>query len=298
MGNGWHEWPLVLFTVLGQCVVGATIVSGLGWLALGDQREARRRLVRNMFFIWLLMGIGFLASVMHLGSPLRAFNSLNHIGASALSNEIASGALFFAVGGFWWLLAVLEKMPATLGKVWLAIAMLLGLLFVLAMTRVYQINTVPTWYNGYTTSAFFLTVLLSGPLFAALLLRLAKVDFNGWFFCRTERGRAGHQRRSYHYAKRRAQYPSQLGSAGGHPAARLWQTPGATPGTAGAGPRLLAMSADPPPAAARYGAADRPAAGLDRRMYWPRPVLWSAYDRRYGGCRLMRRRAGARRRKE
>ncbi|MDT1838001.1 dimethylsulfoxide reductase, partial [Acinetobacter baumannii] len=83
------------------CVVGATIVSGLGWLALGDQREARRRLVRNMFFIWLLMGIGFLASVMHLGSPLRAFNSLNRIGASALSNEIASGALFFAVGGFW-----------------------------------------------------------------------------------------------------------------------------------------------------------------------------------------------------
>ncbi|WP_366918341.1 DmsC/YnfH family molybdoenzyme membrane anchor subunit, partial [Acetobacter senegalensis] len=21
MGSGWHEWPLVLFTVLGQCVV-------------------------------------------------------------------------------------------------------------------------------------------------------------------------------------------------------------------------------------------------------------------------------------
>ncbi|OYI77565.1 DmsC/YnfH family molybdoenzyme membrane anchor subunit, partial [Escherichia coli] len=26
MGNGWHEWPLVIFTVLGQCVVGALIV--------------------------------------------------------------------------------------------------------------------------------------------------------------------------------------------------------------------------------------------------------------------------------
>ena len=277
MGNGWHEWPLVLFTVLGQCVVGATIVSGLGWLALGDQREARR-LVRNMFFIWLLMGIGFLASVMHLGSPLRAFNSLNRIGASALSNEIASGALFFAVGGFWWLLAVLEKMPATLGKVWLAIAMLLGLLFVLAMTRVYQINTVPTWYNGYTTSAFFLTVLLSGPLFAALLLRLAKVDFNGWFF-------AG------------LSVAALVISA----AVIIMQSAGLSTlhsSVQQAATRLLAMSADPPPAAARYGAADRPAAGLDRRMYWPRPVLWSAYDRRYGGCRLMRRRAGARRRKE
>ncbi|STV26964.1 anaerobic dimethyl sulfoxide reductase subunit C [Klebsiella pneumoniae subsp. ozaenae] len=298
MGNGWHEWPLVLFTVLGQCVVGATIVSGLGWLALGDQREARRRLVRNMFFIWLLMGIGFLASVMHLGSPLRAFNSLNRIGASALSNEIASGALFFAVGGFWWLLAVLEKMPATLGKVWLAIAMLLGLLFVLAMTRVYQINTVPTWYNGYTTSAFFLTVLLSGPLFAALLLRLAKVDFNGWFFAGLSVAALVISAAVIIMQSAGLSTLPQLGSAGGHPAARLRQTPGATPGTAGAGPRLLAMSADPPPAAARYGAADWPAAGLDRRMYWPRPVLWSAYDRRYGGCRLMRRRAGARRRKE
>ncbi|HCI6119657.1 TPA: dimethyl sulfoxide reductase anchor subunit [Klebsiella quasipneumoniae subsp. quasipneumoniae] len=181
MGSGWQEWPLVLFTVLGQCVVGATLVSGLVWLALADQREARQRLVRSMFFIWLLMGIGFLASVMHLGSPLRAFNSLNRVGASALSNEIASGALFFVVGGFWWLLAVLEKMPAALGKVWLAIALLLGLVFVLAMTRVYQIDTVPTWYTGYTTSAFFLTVLLSGPLFAALLLRMAKVDVNVWF---------------------------------------------------------------------------------------------------------------------
>ncbi len=182
MGNGWHEWPLVLFTVLGQCVAGAVIVSGLGWVSLSGQRESRERLVRSMFFIWLLMGIGFLASVIHLGSPLRAFNSLNRVGASALSNEIASGALFFAVGGFWWLLAVPGKMPAALGKIWLFLTMLLGLLFVMAMTRVYQIDTVPTWYNGYTTSAFFLTVLLSGPLFAALLLKLAKVDFNGWFF--------------------------------------------------------------------------------------------------------------------
>lgn len=50
MGNGWHEWPLVLFTVLGQCVVGALIVSGLGWFAMKDDAAARQRLVRSMFF--------------------------------------------------------------------------------------------------------------------------------------------------------------------------------------------------------------------------------------------------------
>ncbi|MFV0567944.1 MAG: dimethyl sulfoxide reductase anchor subunit family protein [Citrobacter portucalensis] len=177
MGNGWHEWPLVLFTVLGQCIAGALIVSGYGWLTAKD-RLVKRRIVRSMFFLWLVMGIAFLASVMHLGSPLRAFNSLNRIGASALSYEIASGSLFFAVGGLWWLVAFLGKMPAALGKIWLLLSMLLGLVFVFAMTNVYQIDTVPTWYNGYTTLAFFMTMLLSGPLFAALLLRAAGVSFN------------------------------------------------------------------------------------------------------------------------
>ena len=175
MGNGWHEWPLVLFTVLGQCVAGALIVSGYGWLTTKDD-AVKQRIVRSMFFLWLVMGIAFLASVMHLGSPLRAFNSLNRIGASALSNEIASGSLFFAVGGLWWLVAFLGKMPAALGKIWMLLSMLLGLVFVFAMTNVYQIDTVPTWYNGYTTLAFFMTMLLSGPLFAALLLRAAGVS--------------------------------------------------------------------------------------------------------------------------
>jgi len=182
MGNGWHEWPLVLFTVLGQGVVGATIVTGLGWYALRDDAATRQRVVRTMFFLWLVMGIAFLASVIHLGSPLRAFNSLNRISASALSNEIASGSLFFAAGGLWWLVAFLGKMPARMGQIWLGVSMVLGLLFVLAMTRVYQIDTVPTWHNGYTSSAFFLSVLLVGPLFATLLLRIADVPFNGKIF--------------------------------------------------------------------------------------------------------------------
>ena len=182
MGSGWQEWPLVLFTVLGQCVVGATIITGMGWLAARNERSDERRIVLNMFFLWVVMGIAFFASVLHLGSPLRAFNSLNRIGSSALSNEIASGSVFFAVGGFWWLLSVIGKMPATLGRIWLVISMVLGLIFVWAMTRVYQIDTVPTWYNGYTTASFFLTVVLTGPLFAALLLKLAKVPFNGKFF--------------------------------------------------------------------------------------------------------------------
>lgn len=70
MGNGWHEWPLVLFTVLGQCVAGALIVSGYGWLTTKDD-AVKQRIVRSMFFLWLVMGIAFLASVMRRFAAAR-----------------------------------------------------------------------------------------------------------------------------------------------------------------------------------------------------------------------------------
>ncbi|MCT4701370.1 dimethyl sulfoxide reductase anchor subunit [Enterobacteriaceae bacterium H20N1] len=178
MGNGWHEWPLMIFTVLGQCVAGGFMVMALALLYGVEDRVQQKRVQWAMIVLWVLMGIGFIASVLHLGSPLRAFNSLNRIGESALSNEIASGSVFFAVGGFGWLLTVMGKMPAALGKLWMGVAMVLGVFFVWMMCRVYLIDTVPTWYNAYTPLGFFLTMFIGGPLLGYLLLRVAGVT--GW----------------------------------------------------------------------------------------------------------------------
>ena len=179
MGSGWHEWPLMIFTVFGQCVAGGFIVLALALMKGGLSNEQQQRVVLSMFGLWVLMGIGFIASTLHLGSPMRAFNSLNRIGASSLSNEIASGALFFAVGGIGWLLAVVKKLPAGLRSLWLVATMVLGILFVWMMVRVYNtIDTVPTWYTVWTPLSFFLTLFLGGPLLGYLLLRVAGVD--GW----------------------------------------------------------------------------------------------------------------------
>ncbi|HEY1847368.1 MAG TPA: dimethyl sulfoxide reductase anchor subunit family protein [Buttiauxella sp.] len=178
MGNGWHEWPLMIFTVLGQCVAGGFIVMALALMLGVKDREQKKRVEWSMIVLWVLMGIGFIASIMHLGSPLRAFNSLNRIGDSALSNEIASGSVFFAVGGFWWLITVLGKMPAGLGRLWMMLTMVLGVVFVWMMCRVYLIDTVPTWFSAYTPLGFFLTMFIGGPLLGCLLLRFAGVT--GW----------------------------------------------------------------------------------------------------------------------
>ncbi|PWW05390.1 DmsC/YnfH family molybdoenzyme membrane anchor subunit [Mangrovibacter plantisponsor] len=179
MGNGWSEWPLMLFTVLGQCVVGGFIVMALMLLCAKPSAEQQKRVTLVMLGLWVLMGIGFIASMMHLGSPMRAFNSLNRIGASALSNEIASGSLFFAVGGIGWLLAVVNKLSQPLRALWLVVTMVLGLVFVWMMARVYNtIDTVPTWYSIWTGLRFFLTMLMGGPLLGYLLLRVVGVE--GW----------------------------------------------------------------------------------------------------------------------
>lgn len=178
MGNGWHEWPLMVFTVLGQCVAGGFIVMALALLYGVKDRAVRKRAEWLMVVLWILMGIGFIASILHLGSPLRAFNSLNRLGSSALSNEIASGSVFFAVGGFWWLLTVLGKMPQALSKVWAVVTMILGVVFVWMMSRVYLIDTVPTWFSVWTPLSFFLTMFIGGPLLGYLLLRAAGVS--GW----------------------------------------------------------------------------------------------------------------------
>ncbi len=178
MGNGWSEWPLIIFTVIGQCVVGGFAVVAVVLVRDRLTPEVRMRLIRRLFFLWLLMAVGFVASILHLGSPLRAVNSLNRLGASALSNEIAAGSLFFALGGFWWLLAVLNKMPRRLAKGWLILTMLAGCGFVYAMCRVYAIATVPTWNSGWTPLNFVLTVIIGGPLLGYLLLHSAQVT--GW----------------------------------------------------------------------------------------------------------------------
>ncbi|MEY8712426.1 DmsC/YnfH family molybdoenzyme membrane anchor subunit [Mangrovibacter phragmitis] len=179
MGNGWSEWPLMLFTVLGQCVAGGFIVMALVLLCTSPGAERQKRVTLAMLGLWVLMGIGFIASMMHLGSPMRAFNSLNRIGASALSNEIASGSLFFAIGGIGWLLAVVNKLSQPLRTLWLVVTMVLGVVFVWMMARVYNtIDTVPTWYSIWTGLRFFLTMLMGGPLLGYLLLRI--VGGEGW----------------------------------------------------------------------------------------------------------------------
>ncbi|MCQ4033892.1 hypothetical protein FK513_28155, partial [Klebsiella pneumoniae] len=50
-----------------------------------------------------------------------------------------SRAIFFAVGGIGWLLAVCKKLPAGLRSLWLVVTMVLGVIFVWMMVRLLRL---------------------------------------------------------------------------------------------------------------------------------------------------------------
>lgn len=160
----FHEWSLIFFTVFAQTAVGAYLLVSFRALVDGHDTDKINSYKIPMFFLWAIMGVGFLFSTTHLSSPLRAFNALNQFGSAWLSNEIFFGAAFFAVGGLQWLLSVLNKGGAALQKILMFAAMALGVVFMYAMINVYMIDTVPTWNNIYTPMSFVMTMAVAGLL--------------------------------------------------------------------------------------------------------------------------------------
>lgn len=170
----FHEYSLIFFTVLAQTAVGGYLLVSARALVMGYNEEKIHSYKVPMFVLWVLMGLGFLFSTTHLGSPLRAFNALNQVGSAWLSNEIFFGAAFFAVGGLQWLLSVLKKGGIAIQKALMVAAMVLGAIFMYAMINVYMIDTVPTWFNAYTPLSFIMTMVVAGLLLSQLVIVSAK----------------------------------------------------------------------------------------------------------------------------
>lgn len=169
----FHEWSLIFFTVLAQTAVGGYLLIGARALVQGHDEEKLNSYKVPMFILWALMGLGFMFSTTHLGSPLRAFNAFNQLGSAWLSNEVFFGAAFFAVGGLQWLLSVVKKGGVAIQKALMVGAMVLGVIFMYAMINVYMINTVPTWDNIYTPLSFIMTIVVGGLLLSQFVMVFA-----------------------------------------------------------------------------------------------------------------------------
>jgi len=177
---GWHEWPLILFTVLAQTAVGAFCWC-FAALTLGGLDDAgRARLQRAMLAVWLLAAAGFALSALHLGSPWRGINATFRFLRAPLSNEIVFGSAFVAAGfaGWWAQRRGIGSPGLRQGLLWLTLVLCLA--FLASMTAFYLMPTVPTWNTPLTPAAFLLTATIGGSIVAATLFSAAGIEQPRW----------------------------------------------------------------------------------------------------------------------
>lgn len=177
-----HELPLVTFTVLAQLSVGAFVVLGL------VQTLARRRFAADdiealsdpaLYAIGPAMVLGLIASMLHLGNPINAMNSILGVGHSWLSREILFGVAFAGLGALFALLQWRRIGAPAMRQALAGVTAIAGLLLVFSMAKVYMLSTVPAWNSLATPVAFFTTTLLLGNLsvgaaFMAVVMRRGK----------------------------------------------------------------------------------------------------------------------------
>lgn len=170
-----HELPLVIFTIAAQMSAGSFIVLGLIHLLGAKVPAATMDRVTDpaLYAVGPLLILGMAASTVHLGSPLRAANSILHLGGSWLSAEIVAGSVFAGLGAVFAFLQWKKIGPHVLRQALAVVTAAVGAFLVFAISQVYSLATVPAWATYFTPVRFFITALLLGGLAVGAALVIA-----------------------------------------------------------------------------------------------------------------------------
>ncbi len=162
-----REWALITFSILAQMSVGSFIV--LGVVHFFSQRKSGEKQAdelsdRALLAIFPVLGLGLLASLLHLGNPINAYKAVTNLGTSWLSREILFGVLFAVVGFIFAVMQWRKLSTFAVRNIVALVAALLGIVLVYSMAMVYALPTRPSWNLVTTPISFFVTTLLLGVL--------------------------------------------------------------------------------------------------------------------------------------
>jgi anaerobic dimethyl sulfoxide reductase subunit C len=186
-----REWALIAFTILAQMSVGSFIV--LGFVHYFVQRKSGEKQAdelsdRALLAIFPVLGLGLLASLLHLGNPINAYKAVTNLGSSWLSREILCGVLFAVVGFVFALMQWRKISTFTVRNIVALVAALIGIVLVYCMAMVYALPTRPSWNLITTPLSFYVTTLLLGVLAMG-----AAFVANYWYVQRKNPGCASEQ---------------------------------------------------------------------------------------------------------
>lgn len=164
------EITLVLFTTLAPSGVVAFICMALPVLMPGTDAAMRQRLNVFLGIPLVVAMVGLVASATHLGSPANALYVFIGVGRSPLSTEVFFAVVFLALAGLYWLYGFAEHPHVRLQRVWLALAIVAGAVFVVAVAFAYAADTIVSWYTVYVPLNLMLNAVAGGPVLAIAAL--------------------------------------------------------------------------------------------------------------------------------
>lgn len=162
-----REWALIAFSILAQMSAGSFLVLGVVHFFAArkaGETEADRLSDRALVAILVVLGLGLIASLFHLGNPFKAYIAVTNLGSSWLSREIFFGVLFAVLGAIFAFMQWRKLGSTTIRSVFAWIAAVMGIALVYSMSRVYMLPTLPSWNTITTPITFFTTSLLLGSL--------------------------------------------------------------------------------------------------------------------------------------
>lgn len=169
------EWPLVAFTIAGQMAAGAFLLL-FPLLFLSPAGTAWNGTARGTALVVWGTAFGLIAiatglSFFHLHHPVRAYRALANLRTSWLSREIFFELAFMVFVALAFVLVWTRHTSGSFLRTVMAAAALAAILFLVSMSRLYGLGSVPPWDSAYIGMSFFLTTAILGAMATAWITR-------------------------------------------------------------------------------------------------------------------------------
>lgn len=153
MGNA----TLTIFSICIQASVGIVLFIAIAKLL------NKEGIFKNATLVAAGLGIiGMLASVFHLGQPMKAFFALYQFSSSLLSREIWFTAIFVALVVLAALIFMLKPENKGIITGLIVVAALVGLIDIGLMGAIYSNASVPFWQTSATFVEFYMAAISMG----------------------------------------------------------------------------------------------------------------------------------------
>lgn len=154
-----EHFALIVFSICVQAAIGIMVFVALAKLLKHEGVYKTALLSAAGLAI-----VSLLASLLHLGRPLSAINSLIQFGSSWISREIWFTGIFAVLAIVIALLILFKPAAKKAVNVLIPIAAIIGLIDVFATASIYYSTSVPAWQHGSVFVEHFAATLSMGAL--------------------------------------------------------------------------------------------------------------------------------------